>query len=610
MPLFVLDEDTEFLDIDAVVLPSFKGVDRFYRFNSFNDKSLNELLKTFSDEDKIQSLTKRENSIKSRLAKLIKINNSGELERKYSKIINELVWDNKYELHYVLYNHNDDISEGLKIYPWLLTELAKIPKDQLYKDLETLLIYFKKEEKYKELERKTQEKIEKLDNKILTLNKLDDKYVITFNVDIKEHLASPYRNYQYSNLSKIYENIIKLALKKKITKIAIPIIDFHDMPDSNYYINIARDEVRYLLKKEEIDITVYLLLTNEDNDYFKERQPENIYEKIASFKEYEDKNKVEIEIQAKEAFEKYKEYLNKKNEFYKLLEQNKDLLYSDEYSDFRDSYRNIRHKFDSFYIKNKKHYSDEDYLYFFYDYLLCIDNEDSLYDNEPRNEIDETEPDVNKLKYWDENAFWEDIDYQNNKLGIEFELSTDEFPKYRRNNEKILKKLGEDLKSCLAEKEQKYESRILCEYAPSKRKNLQKEIESLIEGKKESFSQMVLRIIKKTHRENVACYKAANVNKNIFSKILKDANGDENKDGTAYVYNPNKKIALAFSIALRLKLKEAEELLQKAGYAFSDSPQDIIVKTFIQKGIYDIDLVNQFLFRFNQPLLGSTAREN
>ena len=121
---------------------------------------------------------------------------------------------------------------------------------------------------------------------------------------------------------------------------------------------------------------------------------------------------------------------------------------------------------------------------------------------------------------------------------------------------------------------------------------------------------MVLRIIKETHRNNVACYKAANVNKNIFSKILKDANGDENKDGTAYVYNPDKKIALAFSIALRLKLKEAEELLQKAGYAFSDSPQDIIVKTFIQKGIYDIDLVNQFLFRFNQPLLGSTAREN
>ena len=79
MPLFVLKEETESLDIDAIVLPSFKGVYRFYLTNTFNNKKLFHLLNTFSDEDKIQSLTKRENSLKSRLAKLIKINSSDEL---------------------------------------------------------------------------------------------------------------------------------------------------------------------------------------------------------------------------------------------------------------------------------------------------------------------------------------------------------------------------------------------------------------------------------------------------------------------------------------------------------------------------------------------------
>ncbi len=609
MPLFVLKEETESLDIDAIVLPSFKGVYGFYLNNTFNNKSLYDLLDTFSDEEKIQNITEQEKSLKSKLEELIKINRNHKINVASNLLDDSVSWG-----HYFVYSHwlrsNKNIAKILEEYP----ALAKLPEKQLIQELESIDKYYKKEKKYKELERKTQENIEKFDNKILTLNKLNDKYIITFNVDIKEHLASPYSNYLYSNLSKIYENIIKLALKKKITRIAIPIIDFYDMPDPNYYINLARDKVRDLLEEEEIDITVYLLLTNENNDYCQDRQPENIYEKIACFKQGKNSTKGEIEKQAKEVFEKYKEYLNKKNEFDKLSEQNKDILDSDEYSDFMDSYRNTRYEFDSFAIRNKKHYSDEDYLYFFYDYLLYKNNyyywlkirRNYHYKDKTENIIDETEPDVNNLKYWDEKAFWEKIHYSD----IHFELNTEEFPKYRRNNKKILKKLGEDLKSSLAQKDLEEESLILCEFSICESKNLQKEIQSLIETKKESFSQMVLRIIKETNRNNVACYKAANVNKNIFSKILKDANGDENKDGTPFVYNPDKKIVFAFSIALRLKLDEAEELLQKAGYAFSDSPLDIIVKTFIQKGIYDIDLVNQFLFRFNQPLLGSTAREN
>ena len=55
---------------------------------------------------------------------------------------------------------------------------------------------------------------------------------------------------------------------------------------------------------------------------------------------------------------------------------------------------------------------------------------------------------------------------------------------------------------------------------------------------------------------------------------------------------------------------EAEELLQKAGFSFSNSPSDVIVKVFIEKGIYDIDLVNQQLLKYDQVLLGTTSRDS
>ena len=89
---------------------------------------------------------------------------------------------------------------------------------------------------------------------------------------------------------------------------------------------------------------------------------------------------------------------------------------------------------------------------------------------------------------------------------------------------------------------------------------------------------------------------------------MKDVNCDENPDGSRYVYKPDKKIAFAFAIALRLKLKDANELLNRAGYAFTCYPLDIIVKLFIEKELYDIDLLNQFLFKFHQPLLGSSIK--
>lgn len=119
-------------------------------------------------------------------------------------------------------------------------------------------------------------------------------------------------------------------------------------------------------------------------------------------------------------------------------------------------------------------------------------------------------------------------------------------------------------------------------------------LDQLMEEVGESFHDMLFLKIDTSGMTDVEVYKRANLDRKLFSKIRSNP-----------AYHPRKQTVLALAIALKLSLDDTVDLLSRAEYALSPGNKgDLIVKYFIERGIYDIMTINFALDEYEQPILG------
>lgn len=112
--------------------------------------------------------------------------------------------------------------------------------------------------------------------------------------------------------------------------------------------------------------------------------------------------------------------------------------------------------------------------------------------------------------------------------------------------------------------------------------------------KEKTFSEALLNLIDAKGMTDTETYKRSNIDRRLFSKIRSNPG-----------YAPSKSTVLAFTIGLRLSVQDAQDLLARAGFAFSPcDKRDLIVRYYLERGDHDIAKVNGALYDFDQSLLG------
>lgn len=109
----------------------------------------------------------------------------------------------------------------------------------------------------------------------------------------------------------------------------------------------------------------------------------------------------------------------------------------------------------------------------------------------------------------------------------------------------------------------------------------------------QTFSEYLLHLIDEKSLTDSKVYKAAQIDRRLFSKIRSDK-----------YYQPTKTTALQLAIALKLSPRETNEFIGKAGYRlYSAIKSDVIISYFLLNGIFDLDLINSTLFAFGETPL-------
>lgn len=111
-------------------------------------------------------------------------------------------------------------------------------------------------------------------------------------------------------------------------------------------------------------------------------------------------------------------------------------------------------------------------------------------------------------------------------------------------------------------------------------------------SKSKSFNETLFYFIDKSGQKDSEIYKTVDIDRKLFSKIRCNKN-----------YIPRKNIIIKLCLSLRLNKTDFNTLLNSAGYSLSSNKFDLIISFCIENNIYDLNIINDYLFTYCNAIL-------
>ena len=106
--------------------------------------------------------------------------------------------------------------------------------------------------------------------------------------------------------------------------------------------------------------------------------------------------------------------------------------------------------------------------------------------------------------------------------------------------------------------------------------------------KSKNFRDLLFSYIDKKNLKDSEVYKRVDIDRRLFSKIRCNEN-----------YIPSKNTIIKLGLALKLDRNSLDKLLNSAGYCLGENNNfDLIVVYCLENSIYDLNVVNDYLFKF------------
>lgn len=111
-------------------------------------------------------------------------------------------------------------------------------------------------------------------------------------------------------------------------------------------------------------------------------------------------------------------------------------------------------------------------------------------------------------------------------------------------------------------------------------------------NKSQSFNEMLFSYIDKSGHKDSEIYKSVDIDRKLFSKIRCNIE-----------YIPKRNTIIKLCMALELKRHDFDKVLNSAGYSLGNNTFDKILAFCLENNIYDINIINDYLFTYCNTIL-------